>query len=55
MKKEYCQLDIEIVRFCLSGDILDNVIHTSTEKPKTGGDLGGNDDGGIDLGDFGGL
>ena len=53
MKMEYRQPDLEIVRFCLSTDILDTVIHTSTEHVAFSGDLGGNDDEIIlDLGGF---
>ena len=56
MKTEYRQPDLEIVRFCLSTDILDTVIHTSTERVASLVDLGGNDGGSgeIDLDDLGG-
>lgn len=54
MKKEYCNPDVEIIRFCLSADVLDIVNHSS-EQPATSGDLGGNDNGGIDLDGLGGL
>ena len=56
MKMEYRQPDLEIVRLCLSTDILDTVIHTSTEHVATSGIAKGIDDGEgeIDLDDLGG-